>query len=266
MINKRYNKAICILTIFSFMCLDGIINQAYSQRLFSSKYIKHPMLIAVGVGGGLFTYHGDIGASKGASKNSPTMTPGFKITVDQRFGNKTRYTDLLGLQANFLIGSLAETDYKRADQRDLSFKSNIWEGDVDAVLHVERLLNFNRRSRLSPYISVGVGYMHYDPTIWNAKYGKDSIFIDKTKPKTAQNHSTITIPVGVGIEYNITAHIKVKFDYHIYTTFSDWIDGKNSNVSGNTANDFFKFRSLSILYTFGKPTMKYGHKRIKSRF
>lgn len=163
MISKTHTKIIFLFSIISFLLLNGITYNVNAQRHFSSRYIKHPMKISIGIGASLMNYEGDIGSPKGSRLNKPSYTPGYKITVDQRFGNKTRFTDLLGLQANFLWGKLKETDFKRYDHRTLNFQSKIWSADLNLIFHLERILNFNRRSRMSPTISLGVGYMHFDP-------------------------------------------------------------------------------------------------------
>jgi opacity protein-like surface antigen len=254
-----------------------------------------PAKISVGVGAGLLTYSGDIGVPSGSelTNSKITIRPGYTISVEQRFGNKTRYLDLFGFQFNFLAGQLAEEDLSSTRQRiPLNFQSPIYQADFNVLIHLERILNFNRKSRFSPYLLIGVGGLHFHPyTDWydaNGKphwemvggkavnlsqldhnyetdlYANQSIFPHNSNNKYSLY--TFSIPMGAGLEYNISYYFKVKFEYIMYPTGSDWLDGYDPTNVANKHNDWFKIRKISIFYTFGKPTLKWGHKRIKSRF
>lgn len=290
MLNKLHTRLVLMLIACFLFCFFILNNKSYAQYLGSYHLAKQPMKISVGVGGGILSYDGDIGVPKGSALTNSklTLTPGYKITVDQRFGNKTRFVDLFGIQFNFIKGELAGEDLRSARTRRplLNFESPIYQADLNLIVHFERLLNFNRRSRVSPYLSVGIGYLHFHPytDLFDANGNPHWKGTTQVSPVDHEyetdlrgykdfgyNNSnfslgTFSIPIGIGIEYNFSYYLKVKLDYVLYPTGSDWIDGKNSTSDANQHNDWFKFRSISILYTFGKPTMKYSHKRVRSRF
>ena len=251
MLNKRRSRLDLVLIACFLFCFFIINNKSYAQYLGSYHLANIPMKFSFGVGGGLLSYDGDIGAIKGTKLTAATLKPGYKITIEQRFGNKTRFVDLFGFQLNLIAGQIAEKDLRII--RNYSFTSSIFQGDLDLIVHLERLLNFNRRSRFSPYLFGGIGYLNF-----NTDY--------KTDQTGQKNGSTFTIPYGAGLEYNFSYYLKVKFDYVFYPTGSDWIDGLNRPTDANKHNDWLKSRTLTILYTFGKPTMKYSHKRVRSRF
>lgn len=252
MLHKLHTRLFLMLLACFVFCFFIINNKSYAQYLGSYHLANIPMKISFGVGGGALSYDGDIGALDHSRLTQATLKPGFKIIVEQRFGNKTRFLDLFGFQLNLIDGSLAESDLVER-KRNYSFTSTIFEGDLDLVLHLERLLNFNRRSRFSPYLLGGIGYLNFNSNVHTYITGQ-------------VNGSTYTTPFGAGLEYNFSYYFKVKFDYVMCPTGSDKIDGYYKPTPANHHNDWLKSRMLTILYTFGKPTMKYSHKRVRSRF
>jgi len=198
----------------------------------------HAQRIELGGGIGGFNYRGDI---------SPTFRFRFFRPGGSLF---FRYnpSQALSLRAEAALGLIGAQDQHSKDPfqqaRNLSFKSRILEASAVAEYN---FLNFQDRRfavNWSPYVFGGMGLSKFN-----------------TSPQTAAyKTSTLVMPYGVGIKYQVRKPWNIGLEYGTRKTFTDYLD----NPGGEPVNtdklqqgdpsmkDNYYYVRLSVSYTFYK--------------
>ena len=178
-----------------------------------------------------------------------------------------------------MYGKLSGT--QRSKLSNLNFQSKIFQGDLNLVFHADNGLLFKRDSLLSPYISIGLGFLKFNPygdlknangityNYWTDFTIRDigesepnassAVIIQRdftyetklTDPNTNYKRSTLALPIGGGFKLKLLDNIDVNLSATYYLTFTDWIDNYKS---GN--NDKFLYTNISLQYNFAKNKSK----------
>lgn len=194
--------------------------------------------IEIGAGLGALNYKGDISPSLRLRFFKPAGSVFFRYNPSQA----------ISLRAELMAGAIGADDKHSKDPfqqaRNLSFKSRIFEGS--AVVEYN-FLNFQERRfavNWSPYVFGGLGLSKFNPEPQTAAY------------KT----STLVLPYGVGIKYQIARPWNIGIEYGARKTYSDYLD----NLGGDPVNtdkllqgdpslkDNYYYLRLSVTYTFYK--------------
>ena len=139
-------------------------------------------------------------------------------------------------------------------------KVNYFRGlKTDASLFTHYKLNngyiLSKDSKLSPFISLGVGF---------AKYGIDAS-LDKSGTNKSLYPTIITkgtdfvVPVGAGLKYQITDHFAVQYQYlYNFTNADNHDENLGANYFGKKhpsrlVNDCYGQHIVSLVFNFGKP-------------
>ena len=140
-------------------------------------------------------------------------------------------------------------------------KTNYFRGlKTDASLFTHYKFNngyiLSKDSKLSPFISLGVGLATYgiDPAF--DKSGSNSIYY----PTIITKGTDFVVPVGVGLKYQITNHFAIQYQYLYSFTNSDNHDqnrganffGSSSHPSAKSGNDAYGQHIFSLVFNFGK--------------
>ena len=194
--------------------------------------------IEIGAGLGALNYKGDLSPSLRLRFFKPAGSVFFRYNPSQA----------ISLRAELMAGVIGADDNHSKDPfqqaRNLSFKSRIFEGS--AVVEYN-FLNFQERRfavNWSPYVFGGLGLSKFNP-----------------EPQTtAYKTSTLVLPYGVGIKYQIARPWNIGIEYGARKTYSDYLD----NLGGDPVNtdkllqgdpslkDNYYYLRLSITYTFYK--------------
>jgi Ca2+-binding EF-hand superfamily protein len=217
---------------------------------------------SVGLGFGVMSYFGNVGASKSAGVGSFTdIRPGYHLNVDERLGK------FFALGLNFTMGHLSGNDHSPTD--NLNFETKTMQGDLNLVLPFDNGLLMKRGAGVVPYLSVGLGFMTFQPfgdlkdangntyyywadgsirNLPNATTGAVRLNRDYVyETQLAPSQSTITIPLGFGFRLNFTEHVHASLNAIYNYTLTNKIDNVNSGPS-----DKYLYTSVSIHYQFGK--------------
>jgi len=218
---------------------------------------------SVGLGFGVLSYFGNVGASKSSGVGSFTdIRPGYHLNVEERLGR------FLGVGLNVTMGSLSGNDHSPAD--NLNFETKVMQGELNLVLPFDNGVIMKKGSGVVPYLSVGIGFMTFQPygDLYDANGNKYYYWADgsirnlpdgtagsvrltrdyKYETPLAGSQSALTIPVGFGFKLNFTDHFSARINGFYNLTMSNKID----NV-GSGPNDKYLYTSVSIHYQFGKP-------------
>lgn len=207
-------------------CLNPFINQASAQR------------IEFGAGIGGFNYKGDI-------------SPNFRFRFFKPGGSVFfRYNpnNALSLRAEVAGGLIGAKDEYSKDPfqqaRNMSFNTTIFEGSAVAEYN---FLDFKEKRFVvnwTPYVFGGIGYSKFNPEIKTGDY------------KT----SSMILPYGVGIKYQIRRPWNIGLEYGTRKTFTDFLDNLGGDPTTNdkllqgdpSHKDTYYYVRLSVTYTFYK--------------
>jgi len=209
--------------------------------LFFSKASAQINEIGVFLGGSNFI--GDVGRTTYIRPNQPAFG------ILYKWNRSPRHAYRFSLIHSNLVANDVDSDVTGRRERGLSFENSITE--VSAGLEFN-FFDFNLHEmtpKLTPYVSTGLTYTAYD-----------GLFYSGGKQKSDAIHSTIGIPMIVGIKTNIKPKWILAVEVGARYTFADDIDGSNptnENLEqlrfGNlSSNDWYVFTGITLTYTFGQ--------------
>ena len=218
---------------------------------------------SVGLGIGLMTFYGDI--NKGADiYEMSNFRMGFNLNVEQRFGKR------LGASADFVYGKLSQNEHSL--QSNLNFESSVMQADANFVFHLDNREKGWRKTKVSSFMSAGVGYMMFNPMgdykledgtqyyYWgdgsirdqsfdvdNPQNGsilhRDYIYETALDTNSSYSHGTLVFPLTLGIKVKFSNKFEsdIKATYHL--TMTDNID----NVATG-GKDSYLYSQVSFRY------------------
>ena len=205
--------------------------------------------IELGINAIAFVYQGDLTPSKIGSYK--TMSLGLGVFANYRLNPH------FSLKTALAHGRLKGDDSKFDNpawrqQRNFKFTTPVTE------ISESVLWNVSSRSRLTPYISAGIGYaflnIKRDYSNFNSAYfvGDGAITsglatdIAHSLPK-----GLLVIPVGAGVRYPITNNISLNAESEYRFNSSDYLDGFSQAANPDKKDHFFT-HSLGVIFSFGK--------------
>jgi len=188
-------------------------------------------------GNGIFN-SGQVMNPSGGVSFAYYLNPSFNIGIQGNYGKYTYFEDVIN-----------------------NFKGQ----KLDASLYTQYKLNngyfFSKNSKLSPFISVGIGLAQYGIDTRIDKSGENPAIY----PNIIVGGLDITVPLGVGFKYQITSQFAIQYQYLYNLTNSDVHDQNRSGGIVNTVfgtdahpyskpgNDAFGQHVFSFIINFGKP-------------
>lgn len=189
----------------------------------------------VGVIAGISNYSGDLSEKRVDLRYTRPMV-GLMVKRDIN-----RY---LTLRAGFSFGMIAGADSTNKSiplqARNLSFRSNVWEGQLGAEWNI---LDIDDRG-FTPYIFGGVALFSYYPWAEDAAGNKVALRRLSTEgqglpqyPERGNQYSLhqVSIPFGAGFKYLFTDRWTVGVEIGLRPTFTDYLDDVSTGyVDQNT--------------------------------
>lgn len=201
-------------------------------NLFLLPFLSFSQHSEVGIMLGTSSYQGDL-SRKSKGLNLGQLNPMVGI-----FGRKN-FNQYFAARLGFNYGILSAEDSKStiesAKVRNLSFRSNVFEGNLIFELNILGYEPYNLEKPWSPYLFAGVAFFHYNP---KAKYNGDWVELQPLgtegqglavyPDRKPYNLNSIAIPMGVGIKLALNDTWNIGAELGVRKTFSDNID----DVSG----------------------------------
>lgn len=234
---KRLLTAILTITIVS----------ANAQ---SWQFMRHEF----GLGIGATNFLGELG---GANQEGTDYLRDFEfsmtrptVQLDYRF----TFNPNLHVKLNLIWGQISGDDALTTEtfrhNRNLNFKSNIWEAAIhfeyfpwgEKLGHIYRIKGAKGKkySYFSPYVFAGIGGFKFNPKgelngTWHEL--KPMGTEGQGLPDGAEEYSLyqICIPFGFGVKYAITKQWNIGFELSRRLTFTDYIDDVSTDYYDNTA-------------------------------
>lgn len=225
----------------------------------------------LGIGGGFFTYFGDLSPYKAGSRITDNLAFDFSIS--------TRTNKYLTLELYFIKGKF--TIDEQTDKRNLNFQTNV---EVGGLSFSHNLSNFiPEKFPIRPYISLGIEGFNFNSkgdtldANGNAYYhwSDGSIRIEEelgtnTNAATTSrdfnyesdlreanldglkkySQFSFAIPVGIGVQYRINRRIAIELGTEMHFTFTDNLDNVSSNGNGEREGEADLERFLYTSFTF----------------
>ena len=248
-------------------CLLGAGSDSFSQTLASKEFRPQ-----IGVGAGYFSFYGEVN-NKGA--NSPLVgQAGFSFDVSRKINS---YFDLGFIYINGTItGNQNSGSYYNFQTRINSFSAyglynwgHLWRNQYIQPYTSIGFETFEFNSKADMVDASGNNYFYWnDGSIKNlsqtAPNASDAVVLKRDYNYETDlrglnldglgNYSRVSfsIPVGAGVQFNISERFTVRVGTSFHYTFTDNVDnitkhGKGDRA-GNGLNDYFFFNSASIHY------------------
>ena len=227
-----------------FFCIVFIHVNVYSQHIvFGNKKFK----VEAGLNFGPTFFLGDLGGNHGKGTTF-IKDVNLELTKMMKGAFISIYpADWLGLrvagQFTYVSGSdgiISTTGIHESwrKQRNLDFKSNMWE--VYTAIELFPTLMFNKYDdfdpRLKPYGFFGIGLFHFNPkgsiTSTNGTKTWHELHPLRTEgqgmaeypAKKSYNLTQINIPMGFGVKYQLSDKINIGTELLYRKTFTDYVD------------------------------------------
>lgn len=239
----------------------------FNTLSFAQKYDREKFSPSVNFSAGLVNYFGDLNTDAGISKFNET-----RYAYSLNFNYKIK--DYLGISVNGAIGQIS---YNQSFEKEpLNFESDIYQFDLRATFHFENEFLIDPEKNVSPYVSVGLGYLIFDPhadlkdvngkeyyywgdgTIRNLPEARENIidsdalerdYVYETRlenPDVNYNRNAFTFPLSAGIEFKLRENILLNIQTTYFITTTKYLD----NISLNDKLDKFLYSSLGLTYRF----------------
>ena len=199
--------------------------------------------LAIGLGVIRNEYNGDYG--NGIFDFSQKMYPAGGLTLSCFLSPSFD----LGLQGSYGNYGYTENENNRFDGR---------KADISLFTHYKLNNGYilKKDSRLSPFISLGVGMATYSINKMYDKSGTDA----SLNPMINIYGNDLVIPVGLGLKYQITSRFAIQYQYLYSLTNRDNHDehqgdsffGTSLHPYSKSGNDAYGQHVFSLVFNFGK--------------
>ncbi|MCH2232879.1 MAG: DUF6089 family protein [Crocinitomicaceae bacterium] len=215
-------RKIGLFVIFIFAC-NGANAQGYKTSL------------ELGVYGGGSYYLGDINPNKHFVYSKPAFGAIVRYNLTKRFS--LRFNGKYGS----VYGNDSDSDDRFQQTRNLSFQSKIIEASFGCEIDMFKYNINDMRFPITPYFFYEVAYMRMNPmgTIDGEEYALNSLGTEgQGTPLNSDNPyslNQLTIPLGIGVKFNLKKRVAMSFEYGIRKTFTDYLDDVSGNYVNSTA-------------------------------
>ncbi len=145
----------------------------------------------------------------------------------------------MSLRANFSYTNLEASDQQATNpvliNRNLSFKSDIYEFGAGVEFNYLPYQTGHARHRISPYVFAELGFFRMNPkTEYNGEWfelqplGTEGQGTDLSK-KNYYSRTQFCIPLGIGLKVSVARNLSLNLEYGLRKTFTDYIDDVGSS-------------------------------------
>jgi len=179
------------------------------------------------IGGGIIFYNGDLNErTTKVFSAGKVFKPAIFAGINYRLEKRTE----VSLQV--LYGNIGGADSLASEKdnrtRNLSFQSVITELSLQLEYH---LFSFYRERMLNPFIFAGGGIFHFNPVaeLNGVNYDLQSVgtegqYIANSDYPQPYKLTQFSIPVGIGIYFQLHPNWRIKIHYANHFTFTDYLD------------------------------------------
>ena len=224
-----------------FLCYI-LCNPCLAQDYFyNNRYYETDFLFEAGISAGAINCLTDIGGKPGTGKQflkdlnwiNTRMSGGIFVNLAYRYALSVRLAFNAGsitAYDSILKNDPSEGRYRY--RRNLHFKSNITELILLAELHPLMVLSDNNKAdRFSPYLVGGIGVFHFNPRAYfnggwvtlRDLHTEGQGFAEYPE-RIVYKLTQLNFPVGVGIKFECSALLNLRFEILHRITRTDYLD------------------------------------------
>jgi len=193
----------------------------------------------IGVFGGFANYQGDLVASQIDFSET-------KVS----YGLFLRYhiSEKIKLKANGYLGFISGDDKNSTDfvERGWSFESDLIEVTGVVEYHPIGKERYGStgifQKQVSPYAFLGVGMVHFDPTVTVTNTDDEGLF-----PEQDFSTPSLSAPFGLGVRIDLLESFSLGLEGGWRLTLNDYVDGVSANGNSNK-NDLYIFLGATLSY------------------
>lgn len=193
-------------------------------------------------GGGSY-YIGDLNPYQHFIYSKPAFGGIFRYNLTTRYN--LRFTATYGN----VYASDANADDPFMQQRNLSFKSDILELAFGVEIDWFKYRINDMKYPISPYFFYEIAYFKMNPTaeLEGEDYALQGLGTEgqgtPLNDKDVYKLNQISIPLGIGLKFNIKSRLAISIEYGIRKTFTDYLD----DVSGKYVDPYLLAQSNGTL-------------------
>lgn len=176
-----------------------------------------PEAIAVGFSFSLLSYSGDVDENLTFPDGQSAWLPGAGVMLQARA---------------FKIGSSFAAAIFRlgAEYVPMKGKSSVYEfmtHSLSSTFHLK--LEFATSSHIRPHITGGIGFLYFESTV--TPYGEE--WQRRWEVSRGKSNTAFIFPLGIGVTWTVGKKFDVYYQFLKTLTFSDNLDGWESNINDN---------------------------------
>jgi len=194
----------------------------------------------------------EIGFFAGASYYLGDINPRFHFLASKpagglffRYETNYRYAFRLGLNYGSISGSDSQSNEDDQQERNLSFKSQIYEFNSLAEFNFFDYRIGHDKYRFTMFIFAGLGCFYFNPKA-DLGNGYESLRNYKTEGQSKKySRVQVNVPFGIGFKWNVGSKCGLGIEWGPRRTFTDDLD----DVSGTypaTAGDISNFTDRTV--------------------
>ena len=240
------------------MCMAiAAMPSSRAQYYYNENYYERDVIFDIGFSPGIMNCLTDIGGKAGPGKKllkdlnwintKPCIS--FYAAAIYRYGLTAGFTATCGsVQAydSILRDNTPSMDGRY--ERNLSFRSSIFEVRLSVEIHPLYLFNLyedGHAPRISPYLSAGLGFFHFNP---EAKYGGQWYQLHQLHtegqdfPGSARSLyklNQVDVPIGVGLRYELSNLLNMHLEFMHRVLFTDYLDDVSTSYTDPSL--FFRY-------------------------
>jgi len=228
--------------------LVGLSSQLFAQDMSSDttkRFDKKSFRTwSIGLNGGMLTHYTPFNNRSNGDFYTPTESWGYGAYV------KKQIVPGFGIQADFLAGkvrgmranSLINANAAQSQIDASGFTTSIdWSAALSANFTIANLSLNQKKNILSPYATIGAGYMSSGATL---RSENGAALAGATNQGF---HENWFVPVGAGFKLGISNGVNIDLGYNV-----NFVKGKNFDGVNGVANDRFSYAHAGVEIALGK--------------
>lgn len=187
----------------------------------------------IGVGLGGANYYGDLNAHNGYEA----------VKASAGFFLRYFFAQYFGASLHVRYAQLGYSDIYNQNayqhRRNLSFNTVVWDFSLQGDFNFFRFEPGSRKYRFTPYLSLGVGFFHFNPYAYyhDQKYYLQPLgtegqgsgdYPDREKYKLW----VVELPVEIGLKYNLSPQFNLQLSASYHFTGTDYLDDVSTSYAG----------------------------------
>ncbi len=182
----------------------------------------------------LFCQRNELGVLLGGTYYLGDITPGkqfMQIHPALGFIYRYNFNPRFAYKLDLIYGTVSAADSisKVNLQRNLSFKSTVFEISNEIELNFIEFIPGNMNYHFTPYIFGGFTVFYFDPKAeFNGKwYALQPLGTEGQGTPYGTNkysHTSVAFPFGIGAKYNLSRYVCIGLEWGLRKTYTDYLD------------------------------------------